>query len=71
MELIILGLGGSLWAVLSQLLEFISQRPGRALPTIAATQTVRKPAELRATPQTVTVRPRTAQGREMSSRRYA
>jgi hypothetical protein len=62
MELIILGLGGSVGAVLSHLFEFISQRRGRALSTIASAQTVRRrPAELRSAPRLVAFRPRPAE----------
>jgi hypothetical protein len=61
MELIILGLGGSVGAVLSHLFEFISQRRGRALSTIVSAQTVlRRPPELQSTPRLAEFRPRPA-----------
>jgi hypothetical protein len=57
MELIILGLGGSLGAVLSQLLEIIRQRPRHAPSTIASAQTAhRRPAELRIKPRAIAFR---------------
>jgi len=68
MELIILSLGGSLGAVLSHLLEFISQRTGRAPPaTVASTQTARRrPAELQTEPRVVAFSERVAEHKRVT-----
>lgn len=55
MELIILGLGCSLCTVLFHLLEFISQRPGRAPSAVAPAQTTKDTvAELQIKPRAAT-----------------
>jgi hypothetical protein len=71
MELIILGLGGSLGAVLSQLLEIISQRPDHAPSTIASEQTAhRRQAELRIKPRAIALRQRAAEQKRVTPREH-
>ena len=68
MELIILGLSGSLGAVLSHLLEFISQRPAQARCTITSAQTaIRRHAELQTKPRAVALRQRAAERKRVTS----
>jgi hypothetical protein len=67
MELIILGLGGSLGAVLSHLLEIISQRPHQAPSTIAPAQTAhRLRAELQIKPRAIAFRQRAAEQKRVT-----
>ena len=67
MELIILGLSASLGAVLSQLFEFISQRPGHAPSTVTSAQAaLRSHAELQATPRAVIFRQRVAEQKRVT-----
>jgi hypothetical protein len=67
MELIILGLSGSLGAVLSHLLEFISQRPGHAASTVTSPQpAVRRHAELPTKPRAVVLRQRVAEHKRVT-----
>jgi len=74
MELIILGLGGSLCALLSHLLEFICQRRGRALSAVAseAQTALQRQAELQTNPRVVAFpQPPAGQNRERPSQRCA
>jgi hypothetical protein len=73
MELIILGLSGSLGAVLSQLFEFISHRPGHAPSTVTSARTaLRRHVELRTKARAVVLRQRVAeQKRETPAERCA
>jgi len=68
MELIILGLSGSLGALLLHLLEFISQRPGHTPSTVTSAQTaLRRHAELQTKPRAVALRQRAAERKRVTS----
>ena len=67
MELIILSLSGSLGAVLSQLFEFISHRPGNAPSTVISARTaLRRHVELRTKLRAVVLRQRVAEQKRVT-----